>query len=163
MSIGVADIVFVFIILILVIRAVYRGFVREVMGMVAVVGGVIMGLVFSPWLTERMGETFSSSKWNPLIAFLSIFLATYLVVKILESLISSVLERLMLTNLDRALGLFLGLLEGVIVVVMLIFIVQIQPLIEPDKILEDSAIAKLVLPFLPIGLTILGRVITTLR
>jgi membrane protein required for colicin V production len=58
-------------------------------------------------------------------------------------------ERINLESLDRALGFFLGLAEGILVVFILILLIQLQPLFEAGDILAESVFARLLTPLLP--------------
>ena len=61
-------------------------------------------------------------------------------------------ERVELEQLDRALGLFLGILEGIVVVFVIILLIRLQPLFPAEKIAENSIafnFAEKVFKYLP--------------
>jgi membrane protein required for colicin V production len=70
-------------------------------------------------------------------------------VKLFENALNRLIERVHLESLDRALGLFLGVAEGIFVVFMLVLLLQLQPFFDPDELLEQSTIARFMLPLLP--------------
>lgn len=142
MNIVPVDIVFAVIVIILTARCVFRGFIVEFMSIQAVLGGLVLAFMFSPLGAAYLNARWRPSAWNRLIAFLVIFLVVYLVFKVLERLLTKFFERLSLENLDRALGFFLGILEGVLVVLLIIFIIEIQPFADPEAILGGSIAAR---------------------
>ncbi len=145
------DIVFAVIFLILTVRCIFRGFVAEFMSALAVIGGLILAFAFSPALAVNLEEWMKPSRWNHLISFLVIFLVVYLFIKILEKILAGFFERLNLEKLDRSLGLFLGILEGVLALFLVVYVIEIQPFIDPDSVLEGSFVAKWVRAILPDG------------
>lgn len=162
MNIVPIDIVFAVIFLILTIRCVFRGFVAEFMTIQAVVGGLILAFIFSPRLAVYLDELMKPSRWNHLISFLVIFLVIYLVFKILERILAGFFERLNLEKLDRSLGLFLGIVEGALALFLIVYVIDIQPLIDADRILGGSVVAKWIHALLPEGSRFVSDSIGTL-
>ncbi|MFW6312790.1 MAG: CvpA family protein [Spirochaetota bacterium] len=154
------DIVFSIIVVILTFRAAFRGFVRELLGTAALFLGIIVAVIFSGLLAQTIDEYLGPSIWNQIIAFLALFLAVYLVVKIFESALNRLIERIHLDQLDHALGFFLGVVEGLLVVFVLLLLVQIQPFFDSDALIEESFFARLMLPFMPFAAEFLstGRI-----
>jgi membrane protein required for colicin V production len=145
------DVFFMVLFLIITVRCVFRGFVAEMMAIQAVVGGVILALILSPLVAGYLDELMKPSRWNPIIAFLVVFLLVYLLVKILEKIFASIFDRLNLERLDRALGLFLGMVEGVLVLAVLVYLIDLQPLFDSEKILAGSRVAQWIHLLLPEG------------
>lgn len=154
------DIVFAIMVVILAFRAAIRGFVKELLGTAALFLGIILAVLFSglaaQWIEQYMGETI----WSQVIAFLGIFLVVYLVVKIFESALNRLIEKIHLDQLDHALGFFLGIVEGLVVVFILLLLVQIQPFFDPEPLIAGSFFARIMLPFLPFAAEFLstGRI-----
>ena len=116
------DIFFAVIILVATIRCVVRGFIAEFMSMAAVILGILAAVLFSAQAAKLLDKWFTASPWNQLIAFLVLFLVVYLIIKILQNALHNIFDKLNLERLDKALGLFLGLVEGVLAVAVLLFI-----------------------------------------
>ena len=149
MQLNPIDVVFTLILVILVLRAGFRGFVREFMAVAAVVLGVAAAALFAGisalWLDQIMGP----SMWNHVIAFLGLFLLVYLLIKLTEGALNALVERIHLDALDHALGLFFGCVEGLLVIFMLLMIMQVQPFIRLDRVLQQSLYADLLMPLAP--------------
>jgi membrane protein required for colicin V production len=122
------------------------------MSVAALVGGIAAAVLFSAQGAEIVIKYLHLTKLSRLIAFLGIFIIVYLVIKICEGLIQRILEKLHLERLDRALGFFLGIIEGILLITVVIFIMQIQPFFPVEQTLEESFIASLIIKYLPVGL-----------
>ena len=59
------------------------------------------------------------------------------------------LYQIHLEKLDRVLGFFLGLAEGGLAVVLLVYLMQVQPIFDLQALLENSTIARFVLEIIP--------------
>jgi membrane protein required for colicin V production len=158
MSFAVIDMVFLVLLIVLAIRGAVRGFVTEIGSVAALVVGFGGAILFYKPLAGLIGRMFGSSMWNPLIAFLVLFLVLYLLIKALEHLLHAVFDKLNLERLDRAIGLFLGLAEGLLAVCVLLFLLNWQPFFEARRLLEHSLFARFLAPVLPSPQRIFGHV-----
>jgi membrane protein required for colicin V production len=158
MSFALIDIVFVVLLVVLAIRGAIRGFVTEIGSVAALVVGLGGAILFYKPLAALIGRMFGNSMWNPLIAFLVLFLLLYMVIKVLEHLLHAVFDKLNLERLDRAIGFFLGLAEGLLAVCLLLFLLGWQPLFDARQLLERSLFARFLAPILPSPLRIIGHV-----
>lgn len=149
MRVAAVDIVFIVLILALTVRGVIRGFVAEFGSVAALFIGIGGAVLFNKSVAALIGRWFGVSYWNPLIAFLVLFLLLYLLVKLLERLLAAVFDKLNLERLDRALGFFLGLAEGLLVVCVLLFLLNWQPLFDTKGLLANSLFARFLSPILP--------------
>jgi membrane protein required for colicin V production len=150
--------VFLVLIVVLAIRGAIRGFVTEIGSVAALVVGLGGAILFYKPLAALIGRLFGISMWNPLIAFLILFLVLYLLIKLLEHLLHAVFDKLDLERLDRAIGFFLGLAEGLLAVCVLLFLLNWQPLFDARKLLEHSLFARVLSPILPSPQRIFGHV-----
>ena len=158
MSFAAIDVVFLVLIVVLAIRGAIRGFVTEIGSVAALVVGLGGAILFYKPLAALIGRLFGISMWNPLIAFLILFLVLYLVIKLLEHLLHAMFDKLDLERLDRAIGFFLGLAEGLLGVCVLLFLLNWQPLFDARKLLEHSLFARVLSPILPSPQRIFGHV-----
>ena len=149
MEVAGIDVVFAVIIVILAIRAAIRGFVKELLGTAALILGIVAAVLFSGLAAQIVEQWIGESVWSQVIAFLAVFLIVYLLVKIFEGALNRLIERIHLDQLDHALGLFLGIVEGIVVAFLLLLVIQIQPFFEPETLMAGSIFARILLPFLP--------------
>jgi len=158
MNFAVVDLVFALLILALAVRGAVRGFVAEIGSVAALVAGLGGAILFYKSVSLLIEKWVGRSLWNPLIAFLVLFLLLYLLVKLLERLLAAAFERLKLEKLDRAIGLFLGLAEGLLAVCIVLFLLNWQPFFEVKGILAQSLFARFLSPILPSPQRIFGHV-----
>lgn len=155
MNIVAFDIVSLIILLIMAIRVAFRGFIAEIMSMASVIAGIIIAVVFTHPVSMLLQEYIGDSFWNKVIAFLGLFLISYLLIKIFENSLNTLVEKVQLEKLDQALGFFLGLLEGFLLIVILVFILKAQPVVSIENLFENSFAASIADKIIPIGTKII--------
>jgi membrane protein required for colicin V production len=82
------------------------------------------------------------------IAFAALFIIVYIVVKIIEMTLKNIIEGIQLGGLDRLLGAALGIIEGIVVVCLILFLLSIQPFFDSGPVLEKSIFATFLLPLI---------------
>ena len=144
------DFIFMILILIFIIRCTIRGFLSEIMSMAAIVLGMLASLYFF-----KKGGEFISAKFMPdhrtfadVIAFILLFLVVFALIKILERLLKDIIEGIKLGKADRFLGIIFGFVEGIIVVSLVLFVINIQPLFDSQIVLNNSFFAGIILPLI---------------
>jgi membrane protein required for colicin V production len=108
------DIVLLIVLAVSFVLGVLRGFIRQVVGLAAVVAGFFIAAYYHPYLADVFGRAFASGRWSNLIAFLLIFFG----VLALGSLVGFLLSKLMrgpLRLIDRVFGGALGLVKGILI------------------------------------------------
>jgi membrane protein required for colicin V production len=158
MSFAAIDFVFAVLIVVLAVRGAIRGFVAEFGSVAALFLGLGGAIALYKSVATLLGKWFGTSLWNPLIAFLVVFLLIYLVVKVLERLLAALFDKLELERLDRAIGLFLGLAEGLLLAGVILFLLNWQPFYDTRGLLRDSLFARFLSPLLPSSERLFGHV-----
>ncbi|MDR0910604.1 MAG: CvpA family protein [Spirochaetaceae bacterium] len=159
MSIGnfyfeIIDIVFAALSLALAIRGAFRGLIEELSSMAALVLGVIAGLAFraqlGAFILARWEKLDSRLIWLPdVLAFLGILVAVFLVIKLIGLLLKNISKRIMLSDLDKILGFAFGLIEGLTLSGLILFILQmlsVSAIPALSSVMEGSLFAKFLLP-----------------
>jgi membrane protein required for colicin V production len=148
---NVIDFIFIGLIALFVIRCFLKGFIGELFSMAAILFGALASIYFFKNGAVFLKEQFLHDAKSPLpeiLAFIGLFIIVFVIVKLLEILLKSVIHKIKLGSADRFLGLVFGLAEGIAVVSLLLFLIRYQPLFNPEKLLEDSFFAKLLLPLI---------------
>ena len=158
MNINPLDIVFIVILAAAAIRCTFKGFVAELMSMAALILGIVAAIFFSKAGAMLIDTYIGYSSWNQIIAFLVIFILVYLITKLVEGIIRRLLDRINLERLDKALGFFLGLAEGLIVIVFIVYLLEVQPIFDTEQLLESSFVARIVLEVVPIAVPAFDRI-----
>jgi membrane protein required for colicin V production len=144
------DIICTVLIILLVLRCALRGFVGEFMAMASVVLGLLGAFFF-----YKNGAVFIRERFLPelklipgILAFVLIFLVIYALVRLVEYILRDIIERIQLGKVDRFLGVFFGLAEGIVLTGLVLFVISVQPLFDPDPVLNGSLFARLLLPLI---------------
>lgn len=108
------DILLLIILVLTVMFGLIRGFVRQVIGLIAVIAGFFLAAHYYPFLVRTIRRALANGKWADLVAFLLIFFGV-LAVGSLAGFLLSKLMRGPLRLVDRLLGGLLGLAKGVLI------------------------------------------------
>ena len=151
MNIAAFDIVSLVIILILAVRGTFRGFLTEIMAMASVIVGISVAVIFTHPVSVILQKYIGDSFWNTVISFLGLFLITYLIIKIFENSLNMLIEKVQLEKLDQSLGFFLGILEGFLLIIIIVFAMNAQQFFDIKNLLDNSIAASVAQKIIPIG------------
>jgi membrane protein required for colicin V production len=108
------DVVIIIILLVTLILGLLKGLVRQVIGIAAVIAGLILAARYYRQVSVIFGRLFSSEKWAYFVAFALIFV----VVLALGALVSFLVCKLLcgpLKFMDHLLGGIFGLVQGLLI------------------------------------------------
>jgi membrane protein required for colicin V production len=127
-----------------------RGFIRETVGLAAVVLGVIVAGLFHDNVAEGIDSLVGVDTWTRIASFLAIFLAISIAGWILSRLLRTAAELLFLGWADHAAGGIFGLIKAVIVVQAITIIFVLQPALGVEGAIDDSLIGSFFLDTTPV-------------
>jgi membrane protein required for colicin V production len=107
--------------------SVLRGFVREVFSLIAWVLALVVAARLGGPLAEGLAGTIDDSQVRAVTAFLLLFFATLLVASLVGVGAYRLVHSSGLKGTDRSLGLFFGLLRGVVVVGIVVLVIRGTP------------------------------------
>ena len=142
--IAAVDVIIIVIIALFALRCTLKGFVSEFFSMAALVIGLLFAIFFFRRAAIVFAERFmpESRVLPEIISFALLFAIAFAIIKMLETLLKSIVGKIKLTGIDRFLGFFYGVAEGLVVVYLLLFLINIQPLFNSDIVLGNSIIAE---------------------
>lgn len=146
-GISAVDVGVLLLIIVCALRGTLRGFVREILSVAAVLAAVLCGALFSSLLAPLFETWLGKTPWNQILAFGAIFIAVFLLVTVLRNTLQNIIENLEWDGMDRALGFLLGAVEGLLVVYLLLFLLNLQQVVPLHKELDGSVAFKLLSPF----------------
>ena len=151
-NISVIDMIFLILIVLLVIRVYFRGFIGEFFSWASKIVAIWVAV-----LLHQAGAGFIRSKvmenvqYIPeILAFVAIFLIIVLLSKMLEHVLKDVIMGAKLGGANKILGAIFGLVEGFTVVALILFLLAVQPLFDASGILSNSIFAEILLPIISI-------------
>lgn len=100
----------------------FRGFIETVLGFIALFGSLLLSWLFYRPLGASLIGVGVDEKVSYVLAFIIIFIASFLVIKIIEHFLKLIKNISLFNSLDRILGILAGGLNGFLVVVVAIVI-----------------------------------------
>lgn len=99
----------------------WRGFVREVLSLLAWIAAVLIGRVYSDNLAPAFESWIDSEAMRHVFAFALLFIATLLVGAFVNHLVARLIDMTGLKLTDRLLGSLFGIARGVVIVMVFVF------------------------------------------
>ena len=104
----------------LLVKGIWKGFVKEIAGILAVVLAVAVSFSFHKDTAGYL-VSFIGDKYATIAAYLALFLAVYLVVMLLGNVLDRVLKSIFLGGFNRVLGGVFGLSKSVLCLTLVTF------------------------------------------
>ena len=158
MFLTLLDVIFLVIILTIALIAMARGFIKAIFSKLCWIFGLIFAILFYKRLAVQMVSLVHNQTLSLILCFILIFVVFFLIIKIIQVLLERVFGGEIMKGLDRALGFFFGLVEGILFVFVVSFILINQPWFDFSKIFENSLIIRLLTPLLDYSATSITQV-----
>jgi membrane protein required for colicin V production len=137
------DLILIFILAGFVLVGVWKGFFREVLGLVGVLLGIFLAIVgFGPLskILHRLIPVVPGVIWL-ILSFLGIFIGVYLLSRLLAMLLGKLSSLVMLGWLNRLLGGLIGAIKGAFVISLILMLLGFFPFQDSLKnIRKNSAL-----------------------
>lgn len=92
--------------------AFYRGFVREVMGVGAWVGAIVVAFWFAPYVEPRFEQWIKAKEFADPAAIAAVFIIALIVFSVVSGWVGALVRGSALGGVDRTLGIVFGLARG---------------------------------------------------
>ena len=126
------DWVILAIILVSCVISLVRGFVKEALSLLSWIAAFIVARLFHPNLQTLLADSISVPSVRFIAAFTILFVATLIVGALLNHLVGALVKATGLSGTDRMLGMFFGLVRGVVLVVVSIALLRMTPVTQDD-------------------------------
>ncbi|MBP5603074.1 MAG: CvpA family protein [Treponema sp.] len=158
MSFTLFDVILFVVILTFAIIAMARGFIKAIFSKLCWIFGLIFAILFYKKLAVQMKSLVHNEVLSLILCFILIFVVVFLIIKIIQVVLERIFGGEIMKGLDRALGFFFGLVEGVLFVFVVSFILINQPWFDFSKLFEGSLIIRLLTPLLDYSATSINQV-----
>ena len=125
---GTADIAIAAIVLVSVLLGLWRGFLMEVLSLLAWVVAACVAMAFGPEAAGLFEGRVSFATARLALGYTTVFLATLIGCALVTWLVRKLVQQGGLSGTDRLLGLVFGLVRGVTVVVLLVLLAGLTPM-----------------------------------
>jgi membrane protein required for colicin V production len=115
------DLVMLAILALSALLAFFRGFVREVLGVGAWVGAIIISIWFFPFVSPKFETWIKAKEFADPAAYGAVFLVALIVLSVLSSWIGALVRGSALGGVDRTLGIVFGIIRGAAVLIFCYF------------------------------------------
>ena len=151
-NLPVIDYIFIFLILLMIVHGYIKGFIEELFSWAALIlaiwVAVLLNSAAAAFIRQRIMQNVRVVP--EILGFAAVFILVMIVIKFLEKILRDVIAGANLGTVNRILGAIFGLVEGLAFVILIIFVLVVQPLFNPSKILQDSFFAQIMLPLIKI-------------
>lgn len=107
--------------------ALFRGLVRELVSMAGWVAAVVLSFMFTTTLARMLPESLGTVL-TPVLAFLIIFIGTWVASGLVGLALSKLIDAAGLSWTDRLLGALFGLARGLILILVAVMLAGLTPL-----------------------------------
>lgn len=148
MTFVVIDYVFVLLLIMFTILGVMRGFIDNIFGKLSWIGGIIGAFFLYKTVSQNIFANIENKLLANILSFVILFIILFLIVKMVQIIVAKVFEISVLSSLDRALGFLFGIVEGIAVVFLIMFVLENQPFFQIGDISNGSFFFELLNKFL---------------
>jgi len=120
-----------------------NGFIKEAGRILGMIGGFFAAHNFHDDLMPFLEIYFSNPNILTVVSYLSVFCITLLLINTFAMILQKFFELILLGWLNRLLGTLLGLIKGIFVMSLIIFILEIAPSKIRKKLQQDSELYKI--------------------
>lgn len=132
--------------------AVYKkGFVKEVFSKLSWIVAALIAFTLTSTVGMGIAKKIMSINSPPLlylISFVVIFVISYVIIKMIGSFVDTVTNLPILNELNRALGIVLGLLEAAIIIAFIVELLLLQEVLPREVWMKNSKIAPFFIQYI---------------
>ncbi|MBS3758245.1 MAG: CvpA family protein [Desulfobacterales bacterium] len=138
------------------ILGIFKGFIKEVASIIAVIGGFYVAYTGYEMLVPFLALWIETPAYQDIISFILIFLIVCLVINLIGSLLRMLVKLVLLGVVDRFFGVLLGALKGMLIVTLLyVLLITFLPIGGKQMVAESclapcvNTVSKAVLRVIP--------------
>ena len=135
------------------LSSLFKGFVKEVFSLLSYLGGFLLAIKYQGDFAQVLMENISSKPIAKVIAFVTIYVLTYIIISLMGKVIKGMLvSGTKLSMFDRLMGAIVGFGRGMVIVIALTFPLQFFP-----EIMRTVTKGSETIPYLVKALTFVNQ------
>jgi len=107
----------------LIVRGIFRGFVREVGSLAGIILGILAASLYHPQMTSFLSQFLPAWKYLPLVGIVLVIVIVLVCCNVAAWLVHTFLKKVFLGWADRTLGAGLAILKGVVIIYFAILLI----------------------------------------
>jgi membrane protein required for colicin V production len=135
---NVIDILIILIFIFFCIKGFIKGFVHELFSLLIIVLGLIISFLFYRPLGSIVFDYMKNRELSLILSFLSIFLLITVILLVLRNRVLDLVDDLNLSDIDRFLGLFIGMGKGFLLSSTFLVFLTNHPVMDIDSVISNS-------------------------
>lgn len=147
------DITILVVLALFLIKGIWRGLIRQLCSLAGIVLGVFLAWSFTPLLGPELARL---AGWSPRIGLAVVgcllFFAGVLVFIIVGFYLGKLAEQPILAALNRIVGGLFGLIEGVVLLAVVLYLLTLWPMVARQPVVKGATLTP---PFIRLGGVIL--------
>lgn len=157
---SIIDIIIVVPLVVGAISGFRKGFIMEIVSLLALILAVIGGFHFLHWGISMLQEHFDlSGRFVPFLSFVLIFVVIVILVNAVGKVLKKIMQMAFLGGLDKAAGALLGALKWLFFLSLIIWAFQVFGVQIPEHLREKSIFYSYVVGVAPAFVDIFGYII----
>jgi membrane protein required for colicin V production len=129
---------FAIVMLFFAVNAAIKGLIHEVFTKAAFFLGIFGGLLFKNKLAHYFVPYTKNELIAQILSFVLIFIVVYIFLRLIQQIVAKLFENDIMSGLNKALGFFFGIAEGLVIVGFVLFLLHAQPWIDVTDLLNGS-------------------------
>ncbi len=160
-QLNIIDVIILGLVFLSAILGAFKGFAREFASRFGFIIGILVAGLFNTMAARLIWNTFSLPVlWSSFIAFLVVFLITYFIMLSLGNALESILDAIHFGWLDSILGLALGAAEMVVIVTIVIYVINLQSILDLSSYFTGSELYnRFIIHFIQGGLASVSQAV----
>lgn len=115
------DFIIIFILILVTGIGIYRGFIKEALGLFCFLGAIFLSIACNQWITHNLLASIEDPYISSTIAYIAGFIIFALIFALINLIIIKLLKIVKISPMDRLFGGLLGLLKGYIICLLIFF------------------------------------------
>ena len=137
---NIIDYIIIVAVLIFCIKGYLKGFINELFSLLIIILGLTVSFLFYKSLSSVVYTFIENKDLAFIVSFLSIFILVTILLIIIRNTLTNLIDSLNFTGADYILGLFIGLIKGIILCSALLIFLKNHPVLKIDAAIKSSCI-----------------------